>query len=198
MMVKYLPELDLVKRLSEGDEKAFRIVFDRFHGKIYQFAFSFLKDKDQSEEIVQDTFLSFWLNRENLDCRQPVAPYLFTIARRTLIDAWRKAANLDSFRQRIYKIATVINNDTLDTIFLNDLERVVNEGLLQLNKQQQQIYDLSRHEGLSYEEIAVRLKISKNTVKYHLVNALKIMRTHLSENDILYTVLYILYCNVDK
>src|SRR5690606_26363028 len=100
--------------------------------------FSFLKDKDQSEEIVQDAFLSLWLHRENLDSEQPIAPYLFTIARRTLADAWRKAARSESFRKNIYDMMDVTNNVTEEKIFLNDLERVANEGLQQLNQQQQQ------------------------------------------------------------
>lgn len=80
----------------------------------------------------------------------------------------------------------VMNNVTEEKVFLNDLERVANEGLLQLNRQQQQVFTLSRYEGLSYEEIADRLQISKNTVKYHLVNALKVMRTHFSKHDVMY------------
>ena len=189
-MMKHLPEPNLVKRLTESDENAFRIVFDEFHHRIFLFAFGFLKDKALSEEIVQDTFMNFWLHRHNLETHKPVAPYLFTIARRTLIDAWRKSARSENFRQNIYAKMTVMNNETEETVFLNDLERIISRGLNQLNKHQQEVFALSRHEGLSYEEIAEHLQISKNTVKYHLVNALKIMRTHLGENDIMYGLLF--------
>lgn len=185
MIVKYFAEPDLSKRLSKGDESAFREVIDRFHGKIHQFAFSFLKDKDKSDEVVQDTFLSFWLHREKLDVQKPIAPFLFTIARRKLIDAWRKEATSESFRKRIYENSKRSHNDTEEKILVNDLDRVVGEVLEQLTEQQQQVFTLSRYEELSYDEIAERLQISKNTVKYHLVNVLKVMRAHFSKHDMM-------------
>lgn len=185
-MLKHIPEPKLAQRLLESDERAFREVFDRYHRKIYQFAFNFLKNKDESEEVVQDTFLSFWLYRGNINITKPIAPLLFTIARRSLIDAWRKSATSLSFQERIAKQVKSSNNDTEEQVLVEDLERFVQEGFQQLNEHQQQTFNLSRYEGLSYEEIAVEMNISKSTVKYHLVGALKIMRAHFTKNDMLY------------
>ncbi len=193
MLIKHLPEPDLSRRLSTGDEQAFRVVFDRFHLKIYQFAFNFLKDKEQSEEIVQDTFLSFWLHRSKINPEQPIAPLLFTIARRTLTDAWRKAATSQRFREHIRQIIDLSSNDTEEQVFKNDLERITHDALSKLSEQQQEVFTLSRYEGLSYDEIAERMHISKNTVKYHLVNALKVIRSHFGEHDMLYLVLFSTY-----
>ncbi len=191
MTIKYLPEPDICQRLSAGDERAFREVFDRFHRKIYQFAFNFLKDKEQSEEIVQDTFLNFWLYRHRLDPDKPIAPLLFTIARRTLVDTWRKVASSEKFREHIYQFMEFTSNETEESVLAGDLERLTKDALSKLSAQQQEIFTLSRYEGLSYEEIAERLHISKDTVKYHLVNALKVLRAYFGKHDILY--LYFLY-----
>ncbi|RQP14913.1 RNA polymerase sigma-70 factor [Parapedobacter defluvii] len=186
MTIRHLPEPELCGRLIEGDEHAFREVFDRFHRKIFQFAFNFLKDKAQSEEIVQDAFLSFWLHRETLNPNQPIAPFLFTIARRALTDTWRKAAASERFREQIRLFMDFSNNDTEELIFKNELEHIVQDALSKLSDQQQEVFTLSRYEGLSYEEIAERMHISKNTVKYHLVNALKVLRAYFGEHDVLY------------
>jgi len=192
MVTKHFPEPDLVQHLLAGDEWAFRNVFDRFHPKIYRFVFSFLKDKERSEEIVQDTFLNFWMHRENLRPDLPIAPLLFTIARRMLVDAWRKAASSENFRQRlIARMESELSNDVEEKLFAAELERITQDALKKLNEQQQKVFALSRYEGLSYEEIAEQLHISKNTVKYHLMNALKVLRAHFSEHGILY--LYFLY-----
>ena len=191
MVIKHLPEPNLCHRLSNGDEGAFREVFDRFHPKVYQFAFNFLKDKEQSEEIVQDTFLNFWLHRETLDPNKPIAPLLFTIARRTLVDVWRKAAASEKFRERIHQFMELASNETEESVLAGDLERITEDALSKLSEQQQEIFKLSRYEGLSYDEIAERLHISKNTVKYHLVNVLKILRAHFHKHNILYV--YFLY-----
>ena len=195
MTIKHIPEPDLCRRISAGDELAFREVFDRFHRKIYQFAFNFLKSKERSEEIVQDTFLSFWLYRERIDVDQPIAPFLFTIARRTLTDAWRKAAVSERFREEVRLYMDGASNDTEEKVLMGELEQITQDALGKLSAQQQEVFALSRYEGLSYDEIAERMHISKNTVKYHLVNALKVIRTHFSEHDILYIyALMFSYC----
>lgn len=185
MTIKHIPEQDLVARLSNSDEAAFREVFDRFHREIYQYAFAFLKEKEQSEEIVQDTFLRFWLHRETLDVQKPIAPLLFVIARRTLTDAWRKAATSEKFRQYIHQYLAYETNETEEAILLNDLARMTQEALEQLTEQQREVFKLSRNEGLSHEEVSDRLNISKHTVKYHLVNALKVIRAHFTKHDVL-------------
>lgn len=190
MTIKYIPEPELCYRLMNGDESAFREIFDRFHQKIFQFAFNFLKDSVLSEEIVQDTFLSLWLSRERLDPDQPIAPLLFTIARRTLIDAWRKAASSKKFREHVHRFIELTSNETEERLLLNDLERVTQEALSKLSQQQQEVFVLSRYEGLSYEEIAERLHISKHTVKYHIVAALKIVRAHFVEHNVLYAAIF--------
>lgn len=191
MKIKHLPDPDFCRRLLDGDERAFRDLFDRFYPKIYQFAFNFLKSKDLSEEIVQQTFLSFWQNRAQLDVDRPVAPLLFTIARRVLIDSWRKQAVSARFREDVVRYMSMVSNETEEHILSNDLAKVTEEALSKLTEQQQEVFRLSRYEGLSYEEIAERLRISKHTVKYHLVNALKIVKEHLKKYDIGY--LYLLF-----
>lgn len=185
-MLKHLPEPSLSVRLSDGDEQAFREVFDRFHRKLYQFSFGFLKEKSLSEEIVQDTFLQFWLHRESLDPNRAIAPLLFTIARRNLIDAWRKAATSADFKKKVQGFMELSTNDIDDKMLEADLERITNEALAQLTDHQHQVFTLSRYEGLSYDEIADRLQISRSTVKYHLVNALKVLRSHFIKHDVLY------------
>jgi len=192
MTTKHLPEPELCRSLIRGDERAFRKLFDRFHRKIFQFAFNFLKDGAQSEEIVQETFLNFWLHRERLDPNRPIAPLLFTMARRSLIDAWRKAAHSERFRQHVRQFMLSVSNETEEQVVQNDFERITQEALCLLNKQQQQVFQLSRHEGLSYEEIAKQMHISKHAVKYHLVNALKILKTHLAKHGLGYLYLVFL------
>src|SRR5690606_28645294 len=166
-------------------------LFDRFHGKIYQFAFNFLKNKEQSEEIVQHTFLNFWLNRSKLDPDRPIAPYLFTIARRMLTDAWRKAAASSRFREYIQQRMELVTNETEERILSDELANITRDALNKLSEQQHQVFTLSRQEGLSYEEIAERLHISKHTVKYHLINALKIIKAHFHKHDIIFFLLFL-------
>lgn len=185
MIVRHLPEPELCRRLINSDEQAFREVFDRFHRKIYQYSFNFLKDRTQSEEIVQNTFLNFWLHREQIEPTLPVAPLLFTIARRTLIDVWRKSAASKKFRSQIWQFIESVSNETEEHVMMEDLQRVTKDAMSQLNERQRKVFMLSRQDGLSYDEIAERMHISRNTVKYHLVSALKILKTHFGKHGVL-------------
>lgn len=182
---KHIPEPELTNRLLEGDESALREIINRYHKKVYLFVLSFLKDKDKSDEVVQDTFLSFWLFRKRLNPDKPLAPLLFTIARRKLIDCWRKEAMGKRYFERISEITAGTHNETQEQVYVKDIERTVDELLDRFTEQQKQVFTLSRYENLSYDEIAERLQISRNTVKYHLVNALKMLRAHFSKHDIL-------------
>lgn len=184
MTIKHIPEPEFCRLLLAGDEHAFRVLFERFHRKIFQFAFNFLKCKDQSEEIVQQTFLRFWQTRSQLDPSRPLAPLLFTIARRVLIDSWRKQAASTRFRENIARHMNMTTNETEEQILSSDLARITEEALGKLSEKQHEVFTLSRYEELSYDDIAERLCISKHTVKYHLVNALKIIKEYLKKHDV--------------
>lgn len=190
MVIRHLPEPELCLRLRNGEERAFREIFDRFHHRIYNFGMHFLKDHAQSEEIVQITFLQFWMYRENLDPQHAIAPLLFTIARRTLIDAWRKAASTQKFRMRIRGLVQPSANVTDEQILAGDLDRMTQAAIGKLNEHQQKVFKLSRLDGLSYDEIAQRMQISRNTVKYHLGNALRTLRSHLGKEGVHYLLFF--------
>ncbi len=184
-MLEHQTDTELVRRLQQSDERAFEDVFDHYHRKIYQFAFQFLKDIVLSEEVVQDTFLNFWLHREKLDEQKPIAPYLYTIARRTVTDHWRKAATSRMFLDNLFHKLEAARNLTEEQVGMRELEQITEAGLRQLSVQQHTVFTLSRFEGLTYEEIAERMQISRDTVKYHLVNALKILRRHLEQHGVI-------------
>lgn len=186
-------DLILFTRLKNGDEEAFEELYDKHYRKIYQFAKSFLKNKEQSEEILQETFLSFWVKRDKFDVDLPVEPLLFTICRRLVLDAFRKSAILSKHHLNLSKMISEANNETEDKIIFSDLLRVTESAIAELPKQQQLVFRLSKYDGLSYEEIAAQLNISKNTVKNHLVVALKTLKSQLDKDGMLYVFFLILF-----
>lgn len=179
----------VLTRFREGNEEAFKCVYDNYYRKVYQYAYSYLKNKEQSEEIVQETFLKIWLNRKTLNEFLPIAPYLFTICHRLVLDAFRKAATVNMLKANLQRTATEIDNHTEEVIMLGDLKRFSDEAIAELPKQQQMVFKLSRSEDLTYEEIAERLNISKNTVRNHLVVALKSLRSQFESQGVLYALI---------
>lgn len=195
MVKKYTESVanpDIITALKEGNETAFRIVFDLYYTRLFNFSLQLLKDQTQAEEIIQDTFLNLWMNREKLKEDVPIAPYLYTITRRLTLNALRHISVSQSAIDQLKKKAEVMNNDTEETIMLNDLKRCVENGLIKLSPQQRLVFQMSRYENLNYDEIAEQLHISRNTVKNHLVAALKLLREHFDEAGIVY-ILHILF-----
>ncbi|QKJ31048.1 RNA polymerase sigma-70 factor [Mucilaginibacter mali] len=177
-------ETDLVVRLSHGDEAAFAAVYELYSRRIYYFAYRFLKNKEQSEEIVSESFLNLWVNREKLDASYPIGPYLYTMARRQTLNVLRSIATSKAAQEKLWLWFNEAHNETEEAILVADLERFSEESIIKLPQQQQQVFRLSRRDGLSYDEIAERLDISRNTVKNHLVRAVKTLRVQLSRSHL--------------
>ncbi len=179
----------LIRRLREGDECAFRAVFISLHKCVYRFALTFSKNEELSKEITQEAFIQLWVNREKLSEDLPLYPYLFTHVRRLTIDVFRKESLMRRYNEEWLATSELSSNETENSIFLGELTQITDHIMSILPQQQRLVFQLSRINGLSYEEIATQLNISRETVKYHLVRALKTVRKHLARHDFLYLLL---------
>lgn len=188
-MLRGRTEKDTLLALKAGDESAFREIFDQNFRKLYAFSFRLLKNKEQAEEVVNDTLMNVWTNRERLNPDFPIAPYLYTISRRLALNALRQIATSQKAIDQLWLSMENASNDTEESVLLSDLQRFTESALVTLPPQQQMVFRLSRFEGLNYDEIAVRLNISRNTVKNHLVAALKTLKTHFNQSDVTYFIL---------
>ena len=176
-----------------GDEPAFAAVYKRYAEKVYRLAFWFLKDQAQSEEIVQETFIKLWLTKGQLKPQGNLWLYLFVIAKRLSINTLRQHnQSAHTFEQLADRMAE-IQNVTEDQVIAHELEQFTEKILQKLPKQQQQVFKMSRREGLTHKEIAERLHISPNTVKNHMVEALKTLKSYLRYADFICLIFLYLY-----
>jgi RNA polymerase sigma-70 factor (family 1) len=182
-------EKELLGKLKDGDELAFRAIFDLHFRRLYTFCFRFLKDKEQSEEVVHDALINFWVNRKKVNEDLSILPYLYTITRRLALNHLRNIATSKKAIDELWNTMERLSNETEESILLNDLRQFTETAVVNLPPQQQVIFRLSRYEGLNYDEIAEQTGLSRNTVKNHLVAALKTLRTHFNQSDVAYFVL---------
>lgn len=175
-----------LSEFREGNEAAFKEIYVLYSAKIYAFAYSFLKDRLQSEEIVQETFLSLWENRQKFDGDKALEPYLFTIAKRQILDQFRKLLSTKKLRDNLLASLQVQHTDTEDRVIFADMLSFADKAINELPKQQQIVFRLSRIEGLSYDEIADRLGLSRNTVKNHLIVAAKKLKTCFDNQEMIF------------
>lgn len=182
-------ETKLIIGLRNSEESVFAMVYDSYKTKLYSFAWRFLKNKALSQEVVQETLINLWTNRHQLDVNYPLGPYLYKIARRLTLNVLRNAATAGAAREKLWSDLGEAHNETEEAVLLADLQEFTDQSVAKLPKQQQLVFKLSRYEGLSHEEIAARLNISKNTVNNHLVEALKNLRQQFKESGISYSIL---------
>jgi RNA polymerase sigma-70 factor (family 1) len=170
-------ELETIRLVTQGDEKAFAILFYHYKDKLYTYALRLTDEAELAEEMVQDVFLKIWTNRAELKKIDSIDAYLFTIIRNKSYNAIKKRAHEAVILKELSFNMTEMQNSTEETVIVNNYQTLLQKVVSQLPPQQKLIYDLSRSQGLKHEEIAQKLQISKNTVKVHLVKALHTIRS---------------------
>lgn len=174
----------LLLLLAEGDEQAYKLLYDQYRNRIYSLAFQLIKSKPVAEDVLQEVFVSIWLNRQRLPELENFHAWLRTITRNNLYNRLRKLATEEAF------IRSVINEKnpegeehTMDTVAGNELKKILNQAIAQLTPQQRKVYVLGKEEGLRYDQIATELKLSRDTVKYHMTEALRSIRHYLQQHE---------------
>ena len=168
--------------ISEGDEASFGRFFVSYRVRVYALAYKWTKSAYHAEEITQDVFISVWKGRKNLAVVKDPDTYFYTIIYNKINRHFKKEANKERILTLSVQDAASSSNETEETIYINEGQRFIHKAVTQLSPQKQLIYQLSRHEGKSYDEIAEALQLSRHTVKSHLVKAVKFVRNYMKEN----------------
>ena len=175
-----------IKELMAGEVTAFNYLYASYAEKVYRLAFRFLKNREQSEEIVQETFINLWQSRSKLDPDSNIWLYLYVIAKRLCLNQLREISKSGALREKLLFYIDQARNTTEEAVLAHELEAFTQNAILKLPKQQQLIFKMSRVDGLSHQEIADQLQISPNTVKNHIVEALKKLRSDFKYPDLIY------------
>lgn len=173
-------ELELLGLISNGDEIAFRKIFNHYSDRLYTYAFRITGNEELAEEIVMDAFMKIWCYRDELASVNHFDSYLFRIVRNHAFNAIKRRAQEYQIINQLSLTKTEYQDCTEDTVVYNDYQHILSKAINELPPQQRLVYSLSRDEGLKYDEIADQLNLSKNTVKAHLKKALSTLRVVFS------------------
>jgi RNA polymerase sigma-70 factor (family 1) len=173
-------EHDLFRQVSEGSRGAFRVLFDLYNGRLTTFIYKLTKSETTATELVQDLFVKLWLNRSELSEVRNVQGYLFTMASNRTIDHLRKVSAESRMLNNLWQRIAKFQESAEEEYDAKECNNLINQAMVQLSPQKQNIFRLSRYEGLNHEEIATQLRLSKSTVKNHIVDTLRHIRTYLS------------------
>ena len=180
-------ERELLMHVAEGDEKAFKQVFELYAKLLYPFLFRTVKSSELAEELIQEVMLRVWLNRDKLPGIGYPRQWIFKIATNLALTSIQRRLTEGQIINTLSKRFQNIENLEAD-LQLRELKRHVQEAVRQLPVARRRIYQLSREEGMSRDEIASHLQISPSTVKNSIGSALKFIREHLEKAGYLVSV----------
>ncbi|MGQ7870455.1 RNA polymerase sigma-70 factor [Sunxiuqinia sp. sy24] len=174
----------LTRFLKEGSKDAFRVLYDRYGTKIHRFALGYLKSEHDAEELVQDVFLKLWDKRHLLNDSGNIKSYLYKVAVNSIYDFIRRK-NLEQAFHEFASGATNEVDSTWDEVVYNDMLAQINQLMEQMPEQRRKIFKLRKEKGLSHEEIAESLGLSKRTVENQVYRATTFLKENLKQNSVL-------------
>ncbi len=184
----------LLVRISRSDEKAFAILFSRYYEKLFHYIHRFIKSNQVAEEIVMDVFLKIWQGRDIILQIEKFDSFLFRIAHNKSIDFLRAVARDPEFQDLLLDIVQLPNDVQADSSTLvHEYESKIREAVALLSPRRKKVYQLSREEDMTHDQIAHVMNISKYTVNNHIVESQSFIRNYLTKNcDIAFLLLIIL------
>lgn len=174
-------EETLLVHVAGGDQKAFTRLVDLFWNDVYSHALAYTKSHSRAQEITQDVFLTLWNKRDRLPGVNNFKNYLFILGRNQIISSLRKKLEEPQEYDPLENPETVLMPD--QQFQYKEFYKTILEAIEKLPPVRKAIFKMSRLQGLSYEEIAAKMNISKNTVKEHIVLSLNFLRSYLHARD---------------
>lgn len=171
-------ENDIFQQIANGDHNAFTRLVDQYWNNLYGQAIAYLKDSHQAQDVVQEVFLTIWKNRKSFSDIERPEHYLYRMAKNRILSEFRKKLVIP-IPDNMEQLQTASDSPADEQLAAKQLQELVQTVVDRMPPQRRTVFELSRQEGLKYEEIATRLGISRETVKGHMVKALAQMRTFM-------------------
>ncbi|MDR1682131.1 MAG: RNA polymerase sigma-70 factor [Candidatus Symbiothrix sp.] len=168
----------LLNLIRVGDQLAFKHLFETYFTSLCRFMYVYINEKPVVEELALDIFMYVWENRETLRIRISFKAYLFQAARNKCLNELRKEKHIISLDE----LATDIADTGIMSLESDELYRFVEEAVCALPEKCRTVFQLSRNENLSNQEIASRLNISVKTVEGQITKALKRIKVFLGDS----------------
>jgi RNA polymerase sigma-70 factor (family 1) len=183
---KILPSEDalLLSGLKRGEERFYRLLFDKYYQPLVVFANRMLLDIDLSRSTVQDVFVMLLDKREEIVIHTSLNAHLYQTVRNRCLNHIKRDKMKNEHHQLILDKGDTFEHPS-SSMELNELEALINSTIEVLPEQCRRIFKMSRQEGLTNQEIAETLAISKRTVETQISKALKRLREELSKHHLL-------------
>ena len=179
----------LVKALKEGNQLAFSIVYKTYAAQTFSLAFKYLLNKELAEDAVQNLFLKLWLKKEEIDETKPINRYLFTMLKNDLLNTLRDAKKNIYLLEDCLSMVLELEDNSQNENLKQEQMNIIQQALEQLSPQRRKVFEMKVSGKYSNQEIADKLNLSINTIKFQYSQSLKQIRATVGELSLL-----LLYC----
>jgi RNA polymerase sigma-70 factor (ECF subfamily) len=171
---KSIDELDLLEKVSQGDERSFNELFQLTHRRVYIYLYCLLRDKQIAEDVLVETYLEVWKGAKKFKGYSRVLTWIIGIARNLGMNELKKRKkfeDIDNFQN--------ISNENMFNEEAFSREGLIKKAIEQLSFKHREILDLVFFQEMSYQEISELLNIPLNTVKTRVFYAKELLKAIL-------------------
>ncbi|MBP7497579.1 MAG: RNA polymerase sigma-70 factor [Bacteroidales bacterium] len=159
--------------------KDYEMIFHKYYNPLVVYANTLLKDIDETQDIVQQVFVSVWEKRNEIEFHTSVRAFLYKSVYNSCINFIKqKTIRNDYLKEARFTEENPLFNDTASH---KELQTKIDYAIDSLPEQCRKIFRMSRYDEMKYREIADKLNLSVKTVENQMGKALKVLREHLKE-----------------
>lgn len=171
----------IIDGLARRDKIIFDYIFNYYYSSLCAFSAQYINDRNTTEDLVQDFFVSLWIDASHLQIKSSLKSYLFAAIKNRCLDHQKHQKVTEKYRNFIL-FSAYSGSESTDHYFAeSELRLAIQKSMEKLSPRCREIFELSRFKGVSNQEIADQLGISKRTTEVQISNALKILRKELVE-----------------
>lgn len=173
---------EITLAIKAGSKDVFKTVYRVEYNNLLHFVYSYTGSHQDAEDIVQETMMAIWENRESLDPDRNFRSYLYTIARNKSLNFLRdgakrpKGISIKDDTDAIINSLALCSHTVDEEINALELQGFIDRIYLSLPDNIVNTFKMSRQDGMTYNEIAEKLGITPKVVEYHIHITLKAFR----------------------
>ncbi|MET1057309.1 MAG: RNA polymerase sigma-70 factor [Pedobacter sp.] len=180
-----ITDLQLIQLWQDGSTDAFETLYRRYSLNLLAIALDKTRDRELAEELVQDTFISFYNSKVSVGKMTTPMAFLYIILKNKILSLHRRNLVQQRYQNLLKHSYSEADEHTQSLIETRELERLLNTEIEKLPDQCRKVFQLRRQESLSNKQVAEQLLISENTVEQHMRKALRLLRIAFVKHDVL-------------
>ncbi|TRX71478.1 RNA polymerase sigma-70 factor [Carboxylicivirga sp. M1479] len=176
-----------IELLKQGHEPTFEELYKSAYNALFFFSFQYIDEKPDAENLVQETFLSLWTNKESINCSSSnsLRAWLYSTLKNKCLNYLSKENSKQQFnsyqKNRHQADMLLLGQMDISQVTFDEIERLLQGAISVMPEQCRRVFQMSRFDYLSNKEIADKLNISAKAVEANMTRALKLVRIHLKD-----------------